>query len=182
MLITGSPVAAPAERVGGRHGPCVPILPARRERPLGSTGAGGHLAELFELKRKRLMDITLDAVGVAEFGPRIFVTALRELLDRSGLRLDQIDACVLPEGNAEYFSREFEEAGLTRADYDLLQSRIVENLTDVGATGSPAVLLALDAGLAEGRITPGSTVLLVAIEASRYVYAGLALRWPGDES
>ncbi|MBF6344348.1 3-oxoacyl-ACP synthase III family protein [Nocardia cyriacigeorgica] len=165
-----------------RYGYVNACMGGARKPGMVVVGGGTDLPVHEQLKRKRLMDITLDAAGVAEFGPRIFVTALRELLDRSGLRLDQIDACVLPEGNADYFSREFEEAGLTRADYDLLQSRIVENLTDVGATGSPAVLLALDAGLAAGRITPGSTVLLVAIEASRYVYAGLALRWPGDES
>ena len=55
----------------------------------------------------------------------------------------------------------------------------MENLTDVGATGSPAVLLALDDGVHAGRIRPGDNVLLLAIEASRYVYAGLSLRWPG---
>lgn len=140
-------------------------------------GGGTDIPAHQQLKRKRLMDITLDAVGVAKYGPQIFVTALSELLERSGLRLDQVDACVLPEGNADYFSREFEDAGLSQADFDSLQSKIVENLTDVAATGSPAVLLALDAGLRDGRIKPGHNVLLLAIEASRYVYTGLSLRW-----
>jgi len=63
-----------------------------------------------------------------------------------------------------------------REDYDQVQGTIVENLTDVGATGSPAVPLALDAGVNTGLIRPHDTVLLVAIEASRYLYAGLSLR------
>jgi 3-oxoacyl-[acyl-carrier-protein] synthase III len=46
-----------------------------------------------------------------------------------------------------------------------------------GGTGSPAVLLALDTGVTSSRIRPDDTVLLLAIEASRYVYAGLSLRW-----
>lgn len=35
--------------------------------------------------------------------------------------------------DAEYFSSEFEEAGLSAADHETLQGRIVENLTEVGA-------------------------------------------------
>jgi 3-oxoacyl-[acyl-carrier-protein] synthase III len=62
-------------------------------------------------------------------------------------------------------------------DQATLSKTIVENLTDVGATGSAAVPLALDAGWTEGRIRPGDTVLLLAIEASRYLYAGLTLTW-----
>ncbi|MET0136526.1 MAG: hypothetical protein ABW215_23305 [Kibdelosporangium sp.] len=51
------------------------------------------------------------------------------------------------------------------------------DLADVGATGSPAVLLAVDDGWRSGRITTGDTVPLLAIEASRYVYTGLSMRW-----
>lgn len=140
-------------------------------------GGGTDMPFDQQVVRKRLMDIKLDAVGVAKFGPQVFVTALNDLLQRSGLKLNELDACVLPEGNADYFSREFEEAGLSQADYDDLQSKIVENLTDVGATGSPAVLLALDDGVKKGNIKPGDNVFLLAIEASRYVYAGMSLRW-----
>ncbi len=123
------------------------------------------------------MDIRLDAAGVAKFGPLVFVAALQDLLCRAGLRLADIDACVLPEGNADYFTDELEAAGMSREDHDHIQDKIVENLTAVGATGSPAVLLALDSGVNEGRIRPHDAVLLLAIEASRYVYAGLSLRW-----
>ncbi|MFE6920993.1 3-oxoacyl-ACP synthase III family protein [Nocardia sp. NPDC057663] len=155
--------------MGGRRAPGMRVVGGGTDRPIHE-----------QLQRKRLMEITLDASGVAKYGPQIFVTALRELLDKSGLRLDDVDAVVLPEGNADYFSREFEEAGLSHADFDSLQAKIVENLADVGATGSPAVLLALDAGLADGRIRPGHTVVLLAIEASRYVFTGMAVRWPAE--
>jgi 3-oxoacyl-[acyl-carrier-protein] synthase-3 len=140
-------------------------------------GGGTDVPFARQAGRPRLMDIKLDAVGVAKHGPKVFVTALGDLLDRSGLRLADVDAVVLPEGNADYFSREFEEAGLSVADYEALQKKIVENLTDVGATGSPAVLLALDDGVRSGRIRVGDKVLLLAIEASRYVYAGLSIHW-----
>ncbi len=102
---------------------------------------------------------------------------IHDMLERSGLALSDLDACVLPEGNAEYFASEYGTAGLSDEDQAVLSKTIVENLTDVGATGSAAVPLALDAGWAEGRIRPGHKVLLLAIEASRYVYAGLTLTW-----
>lgn len=47
----------------------------------------------------------------------------------------------------------------------------------MGATGSAAVPLALDAAWTSGRIQPGHKVVLLGIEASRYVYTGLSLTW-----
>lgn len=154
-------------------------LGAGRKPGMQVVGGGTDVPHAEQRARGRLVDIRLDAAGVAAFGPRVFVTALRDLLDRAGLDLADVDACVLPEGNAEYFASEFEAAGLSEKDHELLQGRIVENLAEVGATGSPAVLLALDDGWRRGRIRTGDTVLLLAIEASRYVYSGLFLRWDG---
>ncbi|MBB5119109.1 3-oxoacyl-ACP synthase III family protein [Streptomyces eurocidicus] len=149
-------------------------------RPGMQVVGGGTDAPLAEQRRRdRLMEIRLDVPGTAEFGPQVFATGLRDVLRRSGLSVDDVDACVLPEGNAEYFSREFESAGIGAADHSALQKIIVENLADVGATGSAAVPLALDAGIAAGRVRPGHKVLLLAIEASRYLYAGLTLTWQG---
>ena len=152
-------------------------LGGRRKPGMQVIGGGTDMPYAKQVRRKRLMDIRLDAAGVAKFGPQVFVTALQDLLRRADLRLADVGACVLPEGNAEYFSSELEAAGMSREEYDQVQGKIVENLADVGATGSPAVLLALDAGVNDGRIRPYDTVLLLAIEASRYTYAGLSLQW-----
>jgi 3-oxoacyl-[acyl-carrier-protein] synthase-3 len=152
-------------------------LGGRRKPGMQVIGGGTDMPLAKQAGRKRLMEIRLDAAGVATFGPQVFVTALTDLLRHAHLRLADVDACVLPEGNAGYFSSELGAAGMSREDFCQIQDKIVENLTEVGATGSPAVLLALDAGVTAGRIRPHDTVLLVAIEASRYVYAGAALRW-----
>ncbi|EIV94862.1 3-oxoacyl-ACP synthase III family protein [Frankia sp. QA3] len=154
------------QSMGGDRGPGMLILGGGTEVPLAE-----------QQRRKRLMDIRIDIPGTARFGPRVFVRGIHDLLDRSGLALADIDACVLPEGNAEYFSGEYGTAGLSGDDQTTLNKIIVENLTDVGATGSAAVPLALDTGWTAGRVRPGDTVLLLAIEASRYLYAGLTLTW-----
>jgi 3-oxoacyl-[acyl-carrier-protein] synthase-3 len=166
----GSPMTANYSHVSA-------CLGALRKPGMQVIGGGTDIPYPKQASRRRLMDIRLDAAGVATFGPQVFVAALQDLLRRACLRLAEVDACVLPEGNAEYFSSELEAAGMSRDDYHQVQGKIVENLTDVGATGSPAVLLALDAGVNAGRIRPYDTVLLVAIEASRYLYAGVSLRW-----
>ncbi|MEU4996463.1 3-oxoacyl-[acyl-carrier-protein] synthase III C-terminal domain-containing protein [Streptomyces sp. NPDC021622] len=140
-------------------------------------GGGTDVAQAEQHRRKRLLEMKIDVPGTSTFGPKVFVTAIHDLLRRSGWSLDEVDALVLPEGNAEYFSSEFEEAGLSAADYETLQGRIVENLTEVGATGSAAVPLSLDAGWVSGRIRPGQRLFLLGIEASRYVYTGLSVTW-----
>ncbi|MFF7888621.1 3-oxoacyl-ACP synthase III family protein [Streptomyces sp. NPDC020794] len=167
---------------GSAHGRRRPVFATRSlggaRKPGMLIVGGGTDAPLAEQQRRpRLMDIRLDIPGTAQFGPRVFVEGIHDLLTRSRLALADLDACVLPEGNAEYFASEYAAAGLSAADQATLSKTIVENLTDVGATGSAAVPLALDAGWREGRIRPGDTVLLLAIEASRYLYAGLTLTW-----
>ncbi|WP_198037021.1 3-oxoacyl-ACP synthase III family protein [Nocardia sp. BMG51109] len=140
-------------------------------------GGGTDLPASEQARRKRLVEIKLDVAGTTTVGPQVFHTALRDMLARSGLALSDIDACVLPEGNADYFAEGFGDVGISGEDRAALQKCIVENLSDVGATGSAAVPLALDAGWVSGRIRPGATVLLLGVEASRYVYAGLTLEW-----
>lgn len=152
-------------------------LGARRRPGMQVVGGGTDVPYAEQSRRRRLIDLRLDATGVAKYGPTVFVSALNDLLFRAGLTLSDIDACVLPEGHAEYFSSEFAATGLSGADRDRLDTTIVENLADVGATGSPAVLLALDTAVTSGRIRPHDIVLLVAVEASRYGYAAASLRW-----
>jgi 3-oxoacyl-[acyl-carrier-protein] synthase-3 len=152
--------------MGGGRKPGMQVIGGGTDAPLET-----------QRRRERPMHIRLDIRGTATFGPRVFVAGLRDMLERSGLAMREIDACVLPEGSAEYFSQEFEDAGLSADDHAALRKCVVENLADVGATGSAAVPLALDAGWTSGRIRPGDTVMLLAVEASRYLYAGLTLTW-----
>jgi 3-oxoacyl-[acyl-carrier-protein] synthase-3 len=58
-----------------------------------------------------------------------------------------------------------------------LEGKIYENLTEVGATGSAAVPLALDDAWRKGRLAPGDKVMLLAIETSKWIYAGMVVDW-----
>jgi 3-oxoacyl-[acyl-carrier-protein] synthase III len=152
--------------LGGNRKPGMQIIGGGTDAPVSE-----------QLRRKRPFDLRLDVVESARFGPRVFVEGLADLLAHTGLALADVDACVVPEGNAGYFSSELEEAGLSAADWKLLETCMVENLSDVGATGSAAVPLALDDAWTSGRIQAGDRVLLLAIETSRWIYSGAGLVW-----
>ncbi|MGW0079624.1 3-oxoacyl-ACP synthase III family protein [Streptomyces cellulosae] len=140
-------------------------------------GGGTDVPQAEQLRRRQLIQMKVDVPGTSTFGPQVFVRAIQEMSRKDGRTLGEFDAIVLPEGNADYFSDEFEAAGLSAEDNRALDGRIVENLADVGATGSAAVPLSLDAGWTSGRIRPGDRIVLLGIEASRYVYTGLSMTW-----
>lgn len=140
-------------------------------------GGGTDVSQAEQLRRRQLIQMKIDVPGTSSFGPQVFVRAIKEMAQKEGRALDEFDAIVLPEGNADYFAGEYEAAGLSAEDNQALTGRIVENLADVGATGSAAVPLSLDAGWTSGRIRPGDRIVLLGIEASRYVYTGLSVTW-----
>jgi 3-oxoacyl-[acyl-carrier-protein] synthase-3 len=140
-------------------------------------GGGTDVPQAEQLRRRQLIQMKVDVPGTTEFSPKVFVRAIQEMARKDGRALAEFDAIVLPEGNADYFADEYESAGLSAQDVQALSGRIVENLADVGATGSAAVPLSLDAGWTSGRIRPGDRIVLLGIEASRYVYTGLSLTW-----
>ena len=90
---------------------------------------------------------------------------------------DDIDICVIPEGNATYMTDELREAGLLTPEWTTLEPKIFENLSLVGATGSAAVPLALDYAWKTGAVEQGDMVMLLAIETSKWKYAGFVFPW-----
>jgi 3-oxoacyl-[acyl-carrier-protein] synthase-3 len=107
----------------------------------------------------------------------VLTEALNELLAGSGIPATEIDLCIIPEGNAGYMVAELEEAGLLTPEWLALEGKIFENLAEVGATGSAAVPLALDKAWRTERVRPGDRVMLLAIETSKWKYAGMILDW-----
>jgi len=84
---------------------------------------------------------------------------------------------VIPEGNAAYMTDELREAGLLTPEWTELEPKIFENLSLIGATGSAAVPLALDHAWTTGALKQGDMVMLLAIETSKWKYAGTVFPW-----
>jgi len=139
----------------------------------GSTHAPLHE----QLEAKLLVELKVDVVASGEVTPHVLTEALTAVLERSGMRAEEIDLCVIPEGNAGYMVVELEEAGLLTPEWIALKDKIYENLTWVGATGSAAVPIALDDAWKNGRMKPGDKVMVLAIETSKWKYAGMVFPW-----
>jgi 3-oxoacyl-[acyl-carrier-protein] synthase-3 len=160
--ILGSAIAS----VGGERGIAMQVIG-------GSTHAPLHK----QLEAKLLVELKVDVVASGEVTPHVLTEGLVAVLQASGVTAEDIDVCVIPEGNAGYMVEELKEAGLLTPEWLALEGKIIENLTEVGATGSAAVPLAVDDAARKGRLKPGDKVMMLAIETSKWKYAGAVVDW-----
>jgi 3-oxoacyl-[acyl-carrier-protein] synthase-3 len=140
-------------------------------------GGGTSIPLMEQLAKPRLFELKVDVVESGRFTPFVLTEALTELCAAAGITPEQVDACVIPEGNATYMTDELEQAGLLTPEWIAIAPRIMENLALVGATGSAALPIALDHVWRTGGIKDGDLVMLLAIETSMWKYAGMVLPW-----
>jgi 3-oxoacyl-[acyl-carrier-protein] synthase-3 len=163
--------------VGGILGSAMACVGGDRKPGMQIVGAGTHAPVHQQLKERRLVDLRVDIVESGKFTPYVLTEAMSEVLRRSGITAEEIDLCIIPEGNAGYMTDELKEAGLLTPEWLALAPKIFENLALVGATGSAAVPLALDYAWKTGKVKQGDKVMLLAIETSKWKYAGMVLNW-----
>jgi 3-oxoacyl-[acyl-carrier-protein] synthase III len=181
----GDGAAAMVLRAGDKDGDGVrgsAIAAMGGDRPIGMqvVGGGTHAPFHEQVTAKKPVELKVDVVESGRFTPYVLTEGLRETIAHSGTEADSIDICVIPEGNASYMTDELREAGLLTPEWTSLQPKIFENLTLVGATGSAAVPLALDHAWKTGAVSKGDMVMLLAIETSRWKYAGWVFPWTAD--
>jgi 3-oxoacyl-[acyl-carrier-protein] synthase III len=58
-----------------------------------------------------------------------------------------------------------------------MEGKIFDNLAMTGACGCAAVPLFLDHAWREGMIQPGQRVLLIGVEATKWIYGGIVCDW-----
>ncbi|MGO9898601.1 MAG: 3-oxoacyl-ACP synthase III family protein [Solirubrobacteraceae bacterium] len=165
----GGLLAAAFACVGGGRKPGMQVI-----------GGGTHAPIADQLAAKRLVEMRVDVVESGKFTPYVLTEGLKATLERAVIDADAIDICVIPEGNASYMTDELREAGLLTPEWTELEPKIFENLSLVGATGSAAVPLALDYAWHTGKVNQGDLVMLLAIETSKWKYAGTVLHWTAE--
>jgi 3-oxoacyl-[acyl-carrier-protein] synthase-3 len=168
---------ADASDKGGIVGSAIACVGGLRDPGMQIIGAGTHAPIHEQLTAERLVDLKVDVVESGRFTPHVLTEGLTEVLRAAGTSAEDIDLCIIPEGNAGYVVEELKAAGLLTPEWLALDGKIYENLTEVGATGSAAVPLALDDAWRKGRIRPGERVMLLAIETSKWKYAGTVIDW-----
>src|SRR5216110_3267150 len=161
---SGGVLGSAMECVGGGKKPGMII-------PVGGTKVPVH-----QLKNHRF-ELRVDFTASGKFTPYVLTDALNALLKSCDLSVETVDLCIIPEGNTKYLRDELQAAGLLTDDWLALEHKVFENLSLVGNTGSAALPLALDYAWKTGRVNPGDRLLLVSIEISKWIYAGMGLIW-----
>jgi 3-oxoacyl-[acyl-carrier-protein] synthase-3 len=95
--------------------------------------------------------------------------ACDEALKRAGVSAGQIDLLIPHQANLRIIEATAKHAGIP-------MSKVMVNLDRYGNTSSASIPLALDQALAEGRVQPGSLLLLVAFGAG-FTWGSAVVRW-----
>jgi 3-oxoacyl-[acyl-carrier-protein] synthase-3 len=160
------------------HGSAIACVGGGRKPGMEIVGAGTHQPLHEQIaKGAKFAELKVDVVESGRHTPYVLTEALAEMVKRSGVSADSVDLCVIPEGNAGYMTDELKAAGLLTPEWVSLAPKIFENLALVGATGSAAGPLALDHAWKTGRVKAGQRVMLLAIETSKWKYAGMVFDW-----
>jgi 3-oxoacyl-[acyl-carrier-protein] synthase III len=91
------------------------------------------------------------------------------VLRRAGISADEVDLLVPHQANLRIIESTAKHAGIP-------MSKVMVNVDRYGNTSSASIPLALDQAVAEGRIQPGSVVLLVAFGAG-FTWGSAVIRW-----
>jgi 3-oxoacyl-[acyl-carrier-protein] synthase-3 len=95
--------------------------------------------------------------------------ACDQALERAGITADEVDLMVPHQANLRII-----EATAKHAEMPL--AKVMINVDRYGNTSSASIPLALDQGIAEGRIKPGMTLLLVSFGGG-FTWASSVVRW-----
>jgi 3-oxoacyl-[acyl-carrier-protein] synthase III len=95
--------------------------------------------------------------------------ACDEALTRAGVSAEEIDLLIPHQANLRIIEATAKHAGMP-------MSKVMVNLDRYGNTSSASIPLALDQAVAEGRVRPGSLLLLVAFGAG-FTWGSAVVRW-----
>jgi 3-oxoacyl-[acyl-carrier-protein] synthase III len=109
-------------------------------------------------------------------GREVFKAAVRTMADacdqalrRAGVTADQVDLLVPHQANLRIIEAIAKHAGFP-------MSKVMVNVERYGNTSSASIPLALEQAVAEGRVGPGSVILLVAFGAG-FTWGSAVIRW-----
>lgn len=151
-----------------------------RKPGIHAVGGGTHAPLLQQQRSRRLVDLRVDVVGAGEFTPTMVAEAVTSTLAAGSIAAADLDWCLIPEGNVGWMLDSMRESGEITPDWEALEGRVFDNLSQTGACGCAAVPLFLDHGWRSGSITNGQTIALIGVEATKWIYAGIVCDWVID--
>jgi 3-oxoacyl-[acyl-carrier-protein] synthase-3 len=113
--------------------------------------------------------IVMNGRGVYRFATRVIVSAIREVLDKANLTLDDIRLIVPHQANRRIIESAAKELGLP-------MDRFLVNIDRYGNTSSASIPIALCEAVAAGQIRPGDHIVLVAFGAG-LTWGSTVIKW-----
>lgn len=142
----------------------VPNLNRRIEFLLGSDGSGASFIGVpaggtripvdEEVLERRLNKFTMDGPRVWEFAMDTVPRVVRQLLERKGLVPGDLDLLITHQANLRMIEKIMDEL-------DLPRDKTVTTVETLGNTAAASIPITLQKAFSEGRLRPGSRVILV---------------------
>lgn len=154
------------------------VLEATPERgflgfELGADGAGGANLWLPGSGSRHFEDpgryVKMNGREVFKFATRVLVQSAQAILDRCGVGIDEIDVYVPHQANVRIIDYATKKLGIP-------SERVVINVDRYGNTSSGSIPLALADAQADGRLRPGSLVLMTGMGAG-LTWGSALMRW-----
>jgi 3-oxoacyl-[acyl-carrier-protein] synthase-3 len=140
---------------------------------LGADGAGGQSLWLPGSGSRVFEDaeryVKMNGREVFKFATRVLVQSAEALLDRCGVALEDVDVYVPHQANVRIIDYATKKLGFP-------SERVVINVDRYGNTSSGSIPLALADAEADGRLRPGSLVLMTGMGAG-LSWGSALLRW-----
>ena len=140
---------------------------------LGADGAGGDSLWLPGSGSRHFEDpdafVKMNGREVYKFATRVLVTSAEKLLDEVGMTVDDVDVYVPHQANIRIIDHAAKKLGFP-------PEKVVVNVQKYGNTSSGSIPLALADAAADGRLKPGSKVLMTGMGAGLTWGSGL-IEW-----
>ena len=134
---------------------------------------GSHMPATVETVQQGLHFVQMNGREVFRFATRVIDKATREVVEKAGLKLDDIDLFIPHQANL----RIIQAAARSLA---LKEDRIFVNLDRYGNTSSASIPIAICEAVEKGRIKPGNQIVMVGFGAG-LTWAAVTVQWTGPE-
>ena len=140
---------------------------------LGADGAGGEYLWLPGSGSRRFEDpdrlVKMNGREVFKFATRVLVSSAEAVLAQCGMSVEDVDVYVPHQANVRIIDHATKKLGIP-------SDRVVVNVDRFGNTSSGSIPLALADAQGEGRLRPGSLVLMTGMGAG-LTWGSALMRW-----
>jgi 3-oxoacyl-[acyl-carrier-protein] synthase-3 len=140
---------------------------------LSIPAGGSHQPTTAETLHKKLHFIHMNGREVFRFATRVMADATRQVVDRAGLEVEDLDVIIPHQANRRIIESAARGLGLP-------MDKFVVNLDRYGNTSSASIPIAACEALDTGRIEPGDRLVMVGFGAG-LTWGALALEWMAPE-